>query len=142
MSEERDDIIILLDENGDEVEFEHIDTISYNGSEYVVLLPNDEHGDDEECDCEECDEEEVIILKVEQTGEDEDTLVTFDDEEEQNAVFEIFSKRMEEMELLDYDDAEDDLDDLDDIDGEEGEDGFDGGEGDGDFESDDAGETD
>lgn len=122
-SQERDDIIILIDENGEEVEFEHIDTIAYNGSEYVVLLPADEHEHEHgDCDCDEC-EEEIIILKVEQTGEDEDTLVTFDDEDEQNAVFELFSKRMEDMDMLDDEDDEDgDFDDEDDDYDDEGDD--------------------
>ncbi len=39
MEDERDDIVILVDENGEEVEFEHIDTIEMNGNEYVVLAP-------------------------------------------------------------------------------------------------------
>ncbi|MDR1440283.1 MAG: DUF1292 domain-containing protein [Clostridiales bacterium] len=141
MGQDRDDIIILIDENGEEVEFEHIDTIAYNGNEYVVLLPADEHADEDgDCDCDEC-EEEIIILRVEQTGGDEDTLVTFDDEDEQNAVFELFTKRMEDMEglLEDEDDDEDDEDDDDDpdgdfeddaLDGEDfGDDGGDGGDG-------------
>jgi uncharacterized protein YrzB (UPF0473 family) len=37
MDEERDDIVVLIDENGEEVEFEHIDTIEMNDNEYVVL---------------------------------------------------------------------------------------------------------
>jgi uncharacterized protein YrzB (UPF0473 family) len=133
-SQERDDIIILIDENGEEVEFEHIDTIAYNGSEYVVLLPADERADEHaDCDCDEC-EEEIIILKVEQTGEDEDTLVTFDDEDEQNAVFELFSKRMEDMDMLDDDEDDGDFDedydddDEDDEDGEDDDEDADGGE--------------
>ena len=107
MSQERDDIIILIDENGDEVEVEHIDTIEYNGCEYVVLLPKDDC-DDEECTCDEC-EEEVVILKVEQNG-DEETFVAIEDESEQDAVFELFTKRMEEMDFDDEFDEEDEID--------------------------------
>jgi uncharacterized protein YrzB (UPF0473 family) len=44
MSEEKDDIVVLVDENGEEVEFEHLDTIEMNGSEYVILLPLEEEG--------------------------------------------------------------------------------------------------
>jgi len=46
MSEERDD---------EETEFEHLDTIEYNGNEYVVLLPVEQTE-------EENDAEEVVIL--------------------------------------------------------------------------------
>jgi uncharacterized protein YrzB (UPF0473 family) len=90
MDEERDDIVVLVDENGDEVEFEHIDTIEMNGNEYVVLVPYDEE------DSEEQDEEEVIILKVEHNEDGEDSFVTVEDEEELDTVFEEFQARMEE----------------------------------------------
>ncbi|MDR3120183.1 MAG: DUF1292 domain-containing protein [Clostridiales bacterium] len=126
MSEERDDIIILIDENGDEVEVEHIDTIEYNNNEYVVLLPredddnDDEAGEceDEDCDCDDCDEEEVVILKIEKTGGEEESFVAIEDEDEQNAVFEIFTQRMEEMEY-DEDDEDEDDEDSEDGDGED-----------------------
>ena len=130
MSSDRDDIIILIDENGNEVEAEYIDTIEYRNNEYVVLLPKEEHshGDGEcggagdcggECDC---DEEEVVILKVEKGADgDEETFVAIDDEAEQDAVFEIFTQRMEEVEYDDDDFPDDDDDDGDD-DTEEGRD--------------------
>ena len=115
MDQDRDDIIILIDENGDEVEVEHIDTIEYNGSDYVVLLPKEdcECDDDDECECEEA---EVVILKVAVNG-DEETFVAIEDEEEQNAIFELFTQRMEEM---DFDD--DDFDGFDDDDEEDQDD--------------------
>ena len=39
MSEERDNLIVLVDEDGEETEFELIDSFEFNGNEYVVLLP-------------------------------------------------------------------------------------------------------
>lgn len=86
--EERDDIVVLIGEDGEEVEFEHIDTVELNGSEYVVLLPLDEQ-ENEEVD-------EVVILKIERNEEGEDSFVTVDDEEELNKVFEEFKTRMED----------------------------------------------
>lgn len=90
MEDERDDIVVLVDENGEEVEFEHIDTIEMNDSEYVVLAPYSEE------EIEETDEEEIIILKVEHNENGEDSFVTVEDEEELDAVFEEFQARMEE----------------------------------------------
>lgn len=90
MSEdERDDIIVLIGEDGEEVEFEHLDTVELNGNEYVVLLPMDEEEEDEEVD-------EVVILKVDHNEAGEDSFITVDDEEELNRVFEEFKSRMEE----------------------------------------------
>lgn len=89
MTEERDDLVVLVDENGDEVEFEHLDTIDFNGNEYVVLLPVDQ-GDKEK------DMEEVVILKIDQGPNGEDSFVTIEDDEELESVFEEFKTRMEE----------------------------------------------
>lgn len=90
MEDERDDIVILVDENGDEVEFEHIDTIEMNGNEYVVLAPFEEE------EAEEQDEEEVIILKIEHNEDGEDSFVTIEDDDELDEVFNEFQSRMEE----------------------------------------------
>ena len=92
MDEERDDIVVLVDENGEEVEFEHIDTIEMNDNEYVVLVPLDED-DDEDIDD---DEEEVIILKIEHNDDGEDSFVTIDEDDELEEVFNEFQSRMEE----------------------------------------------
>ena len=71
-NEELDNIIILNDEEGNEVEFEFLDLIEFEGEEYVVLLP-----------VEESDEAgEVVILKLEDTeSEDEESYVSVDDDE-------------------------------------------------------------
>ncbi len=88
MDEERDDIVVLVGEDGEEVEFEHIDTIEMNGNEYVVLIPVEEQENEEV--------EEVVILKVDHSDVGEDSFVTIDDEDELNNVFEEFKTRMEE----------------------------------------------
>ncbi len=85
--EELDNIIVLNDENGDEIEFEFLDLIEYEGEEYVVLLPNDE--DD--------DTGEVVILKLEDTdSDDEESYVSVDDENVLQAVFEIFKEKFKD----------------------------------------------
>lgn len=85
--EELDNIIVLNDEDGNEIEFEFLDLIPYEGEEYVVLLPNDE--DD--------DAGEVVILKLEDTAsEDEESYVSVDDEEVLQNVFEIFKDKFKD----------------------------------------------
>lgn len=85
--EELDNIIVLNDEDGNEIEFEFLDLIPYEGEEYVVLLPNDE--DDEAG--------EVVILKLEDTdSEDEESYVSVDDEEVLQKVFEIFKDKFKD----------------------------------------------
>jgi len=85
--EELDNIIVLNDEEGNEVQFEFLDLIEYEEEEYVVLLPVEE----------EEDSEEVVILKVEDTDSDEEeSYVSVDDEETLNTVFEIFKEKFKD----------------------------------------------
>ncbi len=86
--EELDNIIVLNDENGEEVEFEFLDVIEYEGEQYIVLLPTDEQDDGEE----------VVILRVEDTdsSEDEESYVSVDDEETLTKVFEIFKEKFQD----------------------------------------------
>ena len=86
-NEELDNIIILNDEEGNEVEFEFLDLIEYEGEEYVVLLPVEEADD----------AGEVVILKLEDTeSEDEESYVSVDDEDVLNKVFEIFKEKFKD----------------------------------------------
>ncbi len=87
--EELDNILVLNDENGNEVEFEFLDLIEYEGEEYVVLLPVEEEETDEAG--------EVVILKLEDTdSEDEESYVSVEDEEVLNKVFEMFKEKFED----------------------------------------------
>lgn len=87
MTEERDDVIVLKDENGQEIEFEYLDTIERNGKEYIVLLPLEEVDEEEEG--------EVVILEVKES-EGEEEFLPVEDDEELNAVFEEFKERMKD----------------------------------------------
>ena len=86
--EELDNIVVLNDEDGNEVEFEFLDLIEYDGEECVVLLPNDDEDEDAG---------EVLILKLEDTdSEDEESYVSVEDEEVLNNVFEIFKEKFKD----------------------------------------------
>ena len=86
--EELDNILVLNDEEGNEVEFEFLDLIEYEGEEYVVLLPVEEESDEPG---------EVVILKLEDTeSEDEESYVSVEDENILNKVFEIFKEKFED----------------------------------------------
>lgn len=90
--EELDNILVLNDEEGNEVEFEFLDLIEYEGEEYVVLLPVDEEETEEPG--------EVVILKLEDTeSEEEESYVSVEDENVLNKVFEN-SKRNLKMNLI------------------------------------------
>lgn len=86
--EEIDNIIVLNDDEGNDVQFEFLDLIEYEDEEYVVLLPVEE---------DEQDSGEVVILKLEDSeSEDEETYVSVDDETILNKVFEIFKDKFKD----------------------------------------------
>ena len=86
MSEEYgNDFVTLIDEDGNEVEFEHIDTVEYNGVTYLAFIPA-------EISIEE-DAEVVIMQIVEENGEE--LLEAVEDDEIADAVFDIVMERAE-----------------------------------------------
>ena len=98
MENDMDNILLLSDEDGNDVQFEFLDLIDYDGEEYVVLLPVEDESEDEIG--------EVVILKVEQTeSEDQESYVGVEDEEVLNKVFEIFKEKFKDE--FDYVDDED-----------------------------------
>ena len=98
-NEELDDnIVVLNDEEGNEVQFEFLDLVELDDEEYVVLLPVTEEGEE--------DEGEVVILKLEDTDVDseEESYVGVEDEEILNKVFEIFKEKYkDEFNFVDED---------------------------------------
>ncbi len=86
--------ITVTDEDGNEIELEHLHTIEWNGETYLSFFPTEQEG-------EETDEEEMglIILKVvEEDGEE--ILSTLDSDEEMDAVYAQFMEHL-------FDDEED-----------------------------------
>lgn len=82
---EFDGKITLVDEEGNEVDFDVLDAVLLNENEYIIVAPSEDVANDEK-------EIEVVILKVEIEGEDE-SYVTVTDEKEFDAVFEEFKKQ-------------------------------------------------
>ena len=76
-------IVVLNDANGNELEFEYLDLIEHNEETYVVLLPVDEEAD------------EVIILRCEESEDDPDdeSYSSVDDEALLSELFEIFKEK-------------------------------------------------
>ena len=97
-NEELDNIVILNDEDGNEVQFEFLDLVELDDEEYVVLLPITGEGEE--------DEGEVVILKLEDIDDDseEESYVGVEDEEILNKVFEIFKEKYkDEFNFVDED---------------------------------------
>ena len=87
MSEEYgNDFVTLIDEDGNEVEFEHIDTVEYEGVTYLAFIPA-------ELSVEE--DAEVVIMQVVTDENGEELLEAVEDDEIADAVFDIVMERAE-----------------------------------------------
>ena len=77
---EREDIVQLVDEDGNEVDFEHLMTLEHNGNAYICLVPVEP--------MEDVAEDELVILRIETDSEGNDVYATVEDDAELDAVFE------------------------------------------------------
>ena len=80
-----DSIITLIDEDGNESDFEIVAIIPYKGKDYVALAP----AGDEEC-------EEAVILEIEEQEDGSEELVTIEDVEVFMAVSALFEELQDE----------------------------------------------
>ncbi len=85
LHEEESAILILTDENGQDMEFEYLDSIDFEGKEYLVLMPVDEAAT------------EIIILEVEPVDEENENYLSVSDEGILNAVYGIFKERYQDI---------------------------------------------
>ena len=76
-----DNLVTLLDEDGNEVQFEFLDLEQYQEKEYVILLPaGDTDG-------------EVVILQVEELDDENEAYIGVDDPDVLEAVFARFKAK-------------------------------------------------
>jgi len=83
--EEEVSILTLTDENGNDVNFEYLDCIEYNGKEYLCLMPEDDEAN------------EIVILEVEPVDEENENYLAVMDEAVLEAVYAIFKERYQDI---------------------------------------------
>ena len=85
LQEEESSIITMTDENGQDVDFEYLDCIEYEGKEYLVLIPAEEEAN------------EIVILEVEPVDDELENYLAVESEEILNAVYAIFKERYKDI---------------------------------------------
>ena len=85
LQEEETSIITMTDENGQDVDFEYLDCIEYEGKEYLVLIPAEEESN------------EIVILEVEPVDDELENYLAVESEETLNAVYAIFKDRYKDV---------------------------------------------
>ena len=83
--EEEVSILTLTDETGNDVNFEYLDCIDYEGKEYLILMPEEE------------DANEIVILEVEPVDEENENYLAVTDEAVLDAVYNIFKERYQDV---------------------------------------------
>ena len=82
--EEQENLLTLTDENGNDVTFEYLDVIEYQGTEYLLLMPTDDSG-------------EIVILEIEPVDEENENYISVTDEDVLNAVYGIFKEKYKDI---------------------------------------------
>ena len=85
LMEEESGILTLTDEDGQEVDFEYLDSVDYDGKEYLVLMPADQA------------ETQIVILEVEPVDEENENYLSVSDEAVLDAVYGIFKERYKDI---------------------------------------------
>ena len=80
MELDAENIVELVDDDGNEVKFEHLMTLEHKGKVYICLAPAEPMDDVEE--------DELVIMRIEQDDDGNDFYTTIDSEEELNEAFE------------------------------------------------------
>ena len=83
--EEETSILTLTDEKGNDIDFEYLDCIEYEGKEYLVLMPVDEITT------------EIVILEVEPVDDENENYLSVTDEVLLNTVYGIFKEKYKDV---------------------------------------------
>ena len=83
--EEESSILTLTDENGEDVDFEYLDCLTYQDKEYLVLMPTDEA------------ETQIVILEVEPVDDENENYLAVEDEAVLDAVYGMFKEKYKDI---------------------------------------------
>ena len=85
LEQEESSILTLTDENGQDVDFEYLDCLTYQGKEYLVLMPADEA------------ETQIVILEVEPVDDENEIYLAVEDEAVLDVVYGMFKEKYKDV---------------------------------------------
>ena len=85
MEMEESGILTLTDENGQDVDFEYLDCLTYEDKEYLILMPDDDPAT------------EIVILEVEPVDEENENYLAVEDETVLDAVYGLFKEKYKDI---------------------------------------------
>lgn len=82
--------VTLTDDEGNDIELEYVDALEHNGTTYMAFFPVVE----EDSEDEENEEEYGLVILKSKMENGEEFLVTIDDEEEIDKVYDLFMEQI------------------------------------------------
>ncbi len=85
LPEEEESQIILTGEDGEEITFDYLDCLTYQDTEYLVLMPTD------------TEETQIVILEIQPVDEENETYLPVEDEAVLDAVYGLFKEKYKDI---------------------------------------------
>ena len=82
--QEEESILSLTDENGEETQFEYMDCVELDGTEYLVLSPVEDPG-------------QIVILQIVPVDEENENYISVEDEAVLDQIYAIFKERYKDV---------------------------------------------
>lgn len=96
MTDTENNIVEVVDEDGNTLEFEVVAEFDVDEHSYAVLAPKREDGSESDDESDECsdddDEDEYLICRIEEDSEGGQNLVEIDDDDEYERVLEVLDE--------------------------------------------------
>ena len=83
--EEEESHITLTGEDGEEITFDYLDCLTYQDTEYLVLMPT------------ETDETQIVILEIQPVDDENETYLAVEDEAILDAVYGLFKEKYKDI---------------------------------------------
>ena len=85
LPEEEESQITLTGEDGEEITFDYLDCLTYQDTEYLVLMPTD------------TEETQIVILEIQPVDEENETYLPVEDEAVLDAVSGLFKEKYKDI---------------------------------------------
>ena len=96
--QEDEEIIVLADEEGKEVEFRHIATLDYEEEWYMYLEPLEQMEGEEKSADGDAEETEMVIFHIQSDADGNDVFVPVEDEDLLDKLYNEFLKELDNQE--------------------------------------------
>ncbi len=85
LPEEEESQITLTGEDGEEITFDYLDCLTYQDTEYLLLMPTD------------TEETQIVILEIQPVDEENETYLPVEDEAVLDAVYGLFKEKYKDI---------------------------------------------